>query len=210
MGFAHLRLVDPPPFDPADIGGIAHRSAAIVATMEVFPDLGAALFDITYTVGASARPHAGRSPRADVAALAGEILARAAAGPVALIFGPEDNGLDTAAIDRCHALLRLPCDPDYPSLNLAQAALLALYELRHAALGDPAPPAPRAAAPAADLDTCLDLVGAALRSIDFHKSGDGAAAERALRAILMRAGPDARELALISAISREIVKKRGL
>jgi tRNA/rRNA methyltransferase len=144
-----------------------------------------------------------------VAALAGEILARAAGGPVALLFGPEDNGLDTAALDRCHALLSLPCDPAYPSLNLAQAALLALYELRRAAQGEPAPPVPRAPAPAAELDAALALVGAALAAIDFHKSGDGAATERALRALLMRAAPDARELALIAAIAREVVK-RGL
>jgi TrmH family RNA methyltransferase len=206
MGFARLRLVDPVAFDAADIGGIAHRSEDIVAAMEVFPDLASALADTLFVVGTSARPHAGRAPRVDVAALAGELLARAAAGPAALLFGPEDNGLDTAALDRCHALLSLPCDPAYPSLNLAQAALLALYELRRAALGQPAPPAPRAPAPAAELDRCLELVGAALDAIDFHKSGDGAATERALRALLMRAAPDARELALLSAIAREVVK----
>jgi TrmH family RNA methyltransferase len=209
MGFSRLRLVEPAPFDAADIGGIAHRSDDIVAAMEVFPDLPAALADTQYVVGTSARPHGGRAPRADLGALAGELLARAAVGPLALLFGPEDNGLDTPALDRCHALLTLPCDPAYPSLNLAQAALLVLYELRRAASGElPAPP-PRAQAPAAELDRCLELVGAAMRAIDFHKSGDGAASERALRAILMRAQPDSRELALIGAIAREVVKRRG-
>ncbi len=208
MGFARLRLADPAPFELADIGGIAHRSEDITSAMEVFPDLAAALADTLFVVGTSARPHAGRSPRADVGALADELLARAAAGPVALLFGPEDNGLDTAALDRCHALLALPCDPAYPSLNLAQAALLALYELRRAAQGgDPPPPAPRAAAPAAEIDRAMELVGAALRAIDFHKSGDGESSQRALRALLMRAAPDARELALISAVAREIVKR---
>ncbi|NNJ10256.1 rRNA methyltransferase [Chloroflexales bacterium ZM16-3] len=208
MGFARLRLVDPAPFDMADIGGIAHRSEDVTTAMEVFPDLASALADMHYVVGTSARPHGGRAPRADVAALAGELLARAASGPVAMLFGPEDNGLDTAALDRCHALLSLPCDPDYPSLNLAQAALLTLYELRQAALGAPPPPQARVAAPAADLDRAMELVGAALRAIGFHKSGDGAATERALRALLMRAAPDARELALVGAIAREIVKLR--
>ncbi|MEI7769661.1 MAG: hypothetical protein WCI67_06730, partial [Chloroflexales bacterium] len=64
-------------------------------------------------------------------------------------------------------------------------------------------------APAADLDSAMELIGAALRAIDFHKSGDGAATERALRALLMRAAPDAHELALLGAIAREVVK-RGL
>jgi TrmH family RNA methyltransferase len=207
MGFAQLRLVDAAPFDLADIGGIAHRSEAIVAAIKVFPDLSAALADTLFVVGTSARVRADRSSRADVSALAVELLARAAAGPVALLFGPEDNGLDTAALDRCHVLLSLPCDPAYPSLNLAQAALLVLYELRHATLGEPLAHPPPTATPAAELDHALELVGAALRAIDFHKSGDGAATERALRALLMRAAPDARELALIGAIAREVVKR---
>ncbi|NTV64336.1 MAG: RNA methyltransferase, partial [Oscillochloris sp.] len=207
MGFSRLRLVDPVPFDLADIGGIAHRSEDLLASLQVFPDLGAALADTHYVVGTSARARAGRTPRNDVAALAREILAQASFGQVALLFGPEDNGLDTLALDRCHTLLALPCDPAYPSLNLAQAALLALYELRQAAQAPiPAPP-PRAVAPAAELDRCLDLVGIALRTIDFHKSGDGTASARALRALLLRAAPDARELALLSAIAREVQKK---
>lgn len=208
MGFARLRLVDPAPFEVADIGGIAHRSEDVTAQMRVFPDLDSALVDITYAVGTSARPHAGRAPRADVAGLAGELLARAQAGPAALLFGPEDNGLDTAALDRCHALLTLPCDPAYPSLNLAQAVLLTLYELRRAAMGDLPAPLARAGAPLGEVERTMDLVRAALRAIDFHKSGDGAATERALRAVLMRAAPDDRELALIGAIAREIVKAR--
>lgn len=209
MGFAQLRLVEPAPFDVADIGGIAHRSEDIIARMQIFPDLGAALADTQYVVGMSARPHASRFPRTDVDVLSREVLAHAVVGPVALLFGPEDNGLDTYALDRCHALLSLPCDPAYPSLNLAQAVLLTLYELRRAALGSFPAPLPRLIAPADAQDRCLDLVGAALRALDFHKSGDGAATERALRAMLMRAQPDARELALIGAIAREIVKKQA-
>jgi TrmH family RNA methyltransferase len=208
MGFTRLRLVQPAPFDPADIGGIAHRSEDILAAMEIFPDLPAALADARYVLGTSARPHPGRPLRQDLRALAGELLARAGAGPLALLFGPEDNGLDSDALDRCNAILSLPASPAYPSLNLAQAALLLLYELRQAAAAPPQGPPPRPAAAAAELEQTLELADQALRAIDFYKSGDGAATLRAMRAMLLRAAPDSRELALLSAIAREVVKAR--
>lgn len=207
MGVGRLRLVAPAPFEAADLLGIAHRSADVLERMERFDDLGAALADVAYVVGTSEHRHAGRPTRTDLRGLAPEILARAAQGPVALLFGPEDNGLDLADLDRCHVIVSLPSDPAYPSLNLAQAAMLLLYELRLAAV-TPLPPTPlREAAPAGELEGCLALVDSMLRSVDFYKSGDGAATMRALRALLLRAEPDRRELALMSAIAREVLKR---
>ena len=123
----------------------------------------------------------------DLRPLAGELVARAAAGPVALLFGPEDNGLDAAALDRCDAVLCLPADPAYPSLNLAQAAMLALYELRMAA----AAPLPRVQArepaTAGERERFAAALAAAVDAVGFVKSGDGAATLRRLRALVARA-----------------------
>lgn len=205
MGFARLRLVRPAPFDPADIRGIAHRSDDILAALTVHDTLAEALADAAYVLGTSERAHPGRPARADIRPLAAELHARAAAGPVALLFGPEDNGLDSAALDRCHALLSLPADPAYPSLNLAQAAMLLLYELRQAAVAPPAtlpavPPATQA-----EIDAAMATIESALGAIDFAKSGNPAPALRGLRALLMRAAPDSREAALVAAVAREVV-----
>ncbi len=204
FGFRQLRLVQPTPFDPADLLGIAHRSEALVGAITQFPDLPAALADACYVLGTSERAHPGRPARADLRPLAAELLARAAVGPVALLFGPEDKGLDSAALDRCNAVLTLPADPAYPSLNLAQAALLLLYELRMAAAGAPPPPPARLAAPAAELETMSAALSIALDAVSFVKSGDGAATMRRLRALLTRAEPDSAEAALLTAFAREI------
>jgi TrmH family RNA methyltransferase len=207
MGFARLRLVRPAPFDPADIRGIAHRSDDIIAGMSIHETLADALADATYVLGTSGRARPGRPLRDDIRPLAAELHARAAAGPLALLFGPEDNGLDSAALDRCHALLSLPADPSYPSLNLAQAALLVLYELRQAAPATPpaAAPAIAAAASQAQIDAALGAVEQALAAIEFAKSGNPAPAMRSLRALLLRAAPDSREAALVAAVAREVV-----
>lgn len=206
MGFRRLRLVDPLPFDPADLSGIAHRSEDLVAGIEVYSDLDAALADARCVVGTSERAHPERPMRADVRAFAAELVARAAsAGPVALLFGPEDHGLDNAALDRCHALLTLPADPAYPSLNLAQAVLLTLYELRMAALGPLPPPPSHSPATAAELAVTFEALAAAVEAVGFIKSGDGGAVMRRLRALITRAAPDSREAALIAALAREII-----
>ena len=56
---------------------------------------------------------------------------RVQTGPrlAAVLFGPENFGLSNAALDRCHAILRIPTVPHDASLNLGQAALLVAYEL---------------------------------------------------------------------------------
>ncbi len=206
MGFRRLRLVEPPPFDPTDLTGIAHRSEDLVAAIELYADLDAALADARYVVGTSERAHPDRPMRADVRPFAAELVARAtSAGPVALLFGPEDHGLDNAALDRCHALLTLPADPAYPSLNLAQAVLLTLYELRMAAAGPPPAAPPRRLATAAELEASFAALAAAIEAVGFVKSGDGATVVRRLRGLITRAEPDSREAALLAAFAREIV-----
>jgi TrmH family RNA methyltransferase len=209
MGFQKLRLVQPAPFAPADLRGIAHRSDDLLAQVESFADLDAALADAHYVVGTSEHHHAERPLRTDVRAFAGDIAARAAAGHVALLFGPEDNGLSHAELDRCHAILRLPTDPDYPSLNLAQAVLLTLYEVRTAL--DAGEQQHQATAPppatGAELTVALNAIAAAVAAAGFVKAGNGTRTLRTLRALLYRAQPDSREAALIAALAREIAAK---
>jgi len=204
MGCRRLRLVDPAPFDPADIRGIAHRSEDVLDALEIAPDLDTALADALLVVGTTARPRGAHAVREDVRALAPQILAQAATGPVALLFGPEDNGLDNQALDRCQLIVRLPVDPVYPSLNLAQAALLLLYELHTAAPAPAPPPAPPPAAQA-QMETLYAALAQALQTIEFFKTGDAEAKLRSLRRLLQRARPDPREAALLTAVAREIV-----
>lgn len=51
-------------------------------------------------------------------------------GPGAIVFGPEPHGLTVEEIAACHGMISIPADADYPSLNLAQAVAVCLYELR--------------------------------------------------------------------------------
>ena len=68
---------------------------------------------------------------------------------VALIFGPERAGLENDDIARASAIVTVPVNPDFPSLNLAQAVLLMGYEWGREAL--PPEPAPAGRRPAGEL-----------------------------------------------------------
>lgn len=57
---------------------------------------------------------------------------------VAVLFGPERAGLENDDIARANAIISVPVNPEFPSLNLAQCVLLTAYEWRRASEAAPA------------------------------------------------------------------------
>lgn len=208
MGLSRLRLVEPDDFDPWRIEGIAHRSEDVVEAAEVFGSLPAALADTTWVLGTTARARtAGRNyvrPRE----VASGMVERARSGRVAVVFGREDRGLTNRDLDLCHAVTIVPTDPDYSSLNLAQAVLVLAYEIFLAAEGGGGelPEGRRATEPAtrADLESMYEALEEGLGRIDFFKGRRPRAVLRTLRTVLARAELDRRESRLVRAIGFEI------
>ncbi len=139
FGFTDLLLIDPPPLDPmGEAYGFAGqaRDDVLPAAREITFD---ALVESYHTVGftaitgENATGHV-RYPVATPTEL-GDDLARTDE-PVALVFGREDVGLTNEELARIDRVCTIPADPDYPVLNLGQAATIACYELRELALAD--------------------------------------------------------------------------
>ncbi len=147
MGFSDLRLVNPAPFERPDLLRYAHRCDDLVAALTIYATLDDALADATYVVGTAALVHPDRPYSTDVRGLAADLVEHAAVGRVALVFGTEADGLDRAALDRCHLIAALPVNPGYPALNLAQSVLIFLHELRLATVGELAIAAGKGAGP---------------------------------------------------------------
>jgi tRNA/rRNA methyltransferase len=61
----------------------------------------------------------------------GEVV-RTAVGTVALVFGPEDNGLSREELARCDLLVHIPARREFPTLNLSHAAAVVLYAVHRA------------------------------------------------------------------------------
>lgn len=135
MGCSSLRLVDPERWDREKARPLATpKGQDLLDGVTVSPDLSEAVAPTTLVVGTTARVGGWRqsllSP-AQAAAAVAEVLARGER--VALVFGPEDRGLNNEEITHCHKLTTIPTDPAASSLNLAQAVLLLLYECANAA-----------------------------------------------------------------------------
>ena len=113
-------------------------SALIVGTVAQAIDA----LEVTRVVGTSARPRRLETPCWDPHMLARAVLHET--GSTAIVFGPEDYGLDNLSVARCDAVLRIPTT-SHSSLNLAQAVNVTASTLRlFATPTDPAPQAPPA------------------------------------------------------------------
>ncbi len=208
FGLRDLRLVAPGEFDTWRIGGIAHRSDPVLERTSIHATLDEAVANASFVVGTTARPRtAGRTylrPR-EAASL---MLERAVQGQVALLFGREDRGLTNEALDRCHAVVIIPTDPVFPSLNLAQASLVLAYELFLAApvAADPLPRGRRATRPPTqgEMEQAFAALRDGLARIEFYKARKPSAVMRTLRTLVTRAAPDLRETRLLAAIGFEI------
>jgi TrmH family RNA methyltransferase len=209
MGIGKLRLVNPDDFDPYRIEGIAHRTQDIVEATEIFDTLEEALADCVRVVGSSARSRTAVRNYVRPREAAAELLEAAVDGPVALLFGREDRGLDNAALDLCDAIAVIPTNPDYSSLNLAQAVMVMLYETFLASDEGDAPlprRGRRANDPATreDLELMYGALEEGLGRIDFFKARKSQAVITTLRTVLSRAELDQRESRLVAAIGFEM------
>ncbi len=209
MGIRTLRLVSPVTYDAERIEGIAHDTADVVAGIRHFDSLDAALADCVHIAAYTRRRRAAKRASADARQTAQTLLAYATAGPVAILFGREDHGLPNEALDRAHIVSTIPTT-DHASLNLAQAVLIALYEL-HLAAGDATRTIdpPKHDAPLANAEQ-FELFFAdaerALVAIEFFKTRYPEHIMRSIRSLAHRAGPDAREINLLRAAAIEVVR----
>ncbi len=209
MGFASLRLVRPCAYDPVRLEGIAHDTWDIIHGIRHFDDFDAAVADCIRLVGFTARRRAAKWRVLDPKQAAEDTLGYAEEGRAAIVFGREDHGLPNDVLDRLHAVVNIPTT-DHASLNLAQAVLIALYEL-HLASGDATRvlrgPRKEAAPPTADMfERYFAELHLALDSVQFFKTRFPEHIMRSMRAITFRAEPDDRELSLLRAIALEVVR----
>ncbi len=130
MAMSHLRLVSPKIFPSADATSRASGANDILSGAEVYDSLSEAIADCQIVLGASARDRTISWPELTARACAEKYVgAKNSKVNVAIVFGRENSGLKNHELDLCHYLLRIPCNSDYSSLNLAAAVQVVSYEL---------------------------------------------------------------------------------
>ncbi len=130
FAFSDLRIVAPRNYDSVKAKRMARGGSSILDNAKYFDTLNSALADLTFVAATTARTGNDRSTGAENPDSGTErLLAEAEKGYAGLLFGPEERGLTNRELDNCQLLLTIPTNPDFSSLNLAQAVVIMLYEM---------------------------------------------------------------------------------
>ncbi len=223
FGLARLAVVAPPSWTGLPRGGgpgtareevlrrarkTARRAADLLEAAQVHPDLRAALAGATWACGTSSRAIEGR-PALSPRQLAAEVARRAAAGPVAVVFGEERRGLSDRELTLCQAVCTIPTRAAYDSMNLAQAAAVVCYELALAGEGEA--PAAAASAPGgarhATVEALWDALRAVLAEAGYLNPQNPEHILAEWRRVLARAEPTQRDVELLLAGARALLRR---
>lgn len=127
FGLTELRLVSPRDGWPnPDAGPAAAGADVVLASATVFDTLADAVADIEHVYATTVRKRGITKPVLTPAQAAAEIHRNP--GRSALVFGPERSGLDSDDAALARTIVTVPINPDFGSLNLAQAVILCAYE----------------------------------------------------------------------------------
>lgn len=210
MGLASLALVAPKRFPDPEATALASGAGEVLDNARVFDSLGEAIADCVAAYALSARIREWGPDTIAVREAAGKAVADAQSGPIAFVFGNEASGLTNEELLTCRHHVRIPTDPVWSSINLAQAVQIVTYELHMAATGGA-----MAASRAEPLATVADLEGlyahlqeAAVESGFLDLSNPGRLAER-FRRLFGRGRMEREEVNILRGLLKALLKRRN-
>ncbi|MCB5197956.1 RNA methyltransferase [Loktanella sp. TSTF-M6] len=130
FGLDRMRLTAPRDGWPNPAANaLASGAGRLLDAARLFDTTAEALKDCHYTYATTARPRELTKPVMTPEQAMQDAAARLGRGErVAVMFGPERAGLENADIAQANAIISVPVNPQFPSLNLAQCVLLTAYE----------------------------------------------------------------------------------
>jgi len=214
FGLSDLRLVAPRDGWPQPRAWASASGAHWpLDAARVFPDLPAAIADLNLVLATTARPREAALPILTPREAAHELTGAGERGLASgLLFGGERAGLESDDIALAQAIVTVPIDPKFASLNLAQAVAVAAYEWR--LCQSAAPPAAfrpgEPAAPMANLMGFFEQLEAELDAAGFfHPPEKRASMIRNLRVAFGRARLSDQEVRTLRGVVTALSKGRG-
>jgi TrmH family RNA methyltransferase len=210
MGLLQLVLVRPKLFPDPEATARASGADDVLRAARVVASVPEAIAECGLVAATTSRDRDQYFRVRDVREGAARIAEHALRGPVALLFGSERTGLTNDELSLAHLLLRIPANPDYPSLNLAMAVQLVAYETwraRGAAYAAPEPATPLA--PADEMERLFAHLQQVMDEVDFRdRTTSGVRLMNRIRRFMHRAELDRNEVNILRGILTAVQQKR--
>ncbi len=214
MGFSELVLVsprDPNALQDEEAIALASGASDVLANARIVSSLDEALAGCNFSVALSARPREFAPPLFEPRPLAGHLAADPTLN-VALVFGNERFGLSNEQVGKCSALVNVPANPDYSSLNLSQAVQVLAYECRMASSGEARADSGIGfrgeLASAEQVEGMFTHLEQALVEIEFLDPDNPKKLMPRLRRLFSRAKLETEEVNILRGIATQLIQKR--
>ena len=213
FGLTDLRLVAPRDGWPnPDAGPSAAGAGDVIDKARVYDTVEEAIADCTHVYATTVRDRDMPKPVATPkeAALQMHTMIESGEHP-AILFGPERSGMTNDDVALADTVLTVPINPEYGSLNLAQAVILVSYEFFQSKSDTPTyqPAHPEGLASKQELVGLMVHLETALESKGFFKSeGRRAPQKRTLRNLLQNAGFSSQEIQTLRGVVKSLARER--
>ena len=209
FGLTEMRLVAPRDGWPnPDAGPAASGADVVLEGATVFETVAEAVADCSAVYASTVRKRELVTPVVGPEEMAREMCFSPARS--AILFGPERSGLETEDVALAHKIVTVPINPQFGSLNLAQAVILLAYEWsRTQALAQPTIREMEPPAPHGELDGMIGQLEGALDAADyFHPPERTQATKNTIRTIFTKTGWSSREVKAVRGMLRALWEHR--
>jgi tRNA/rRNA methyltransferase len=206
FGLTEMRLVAPRDGWPnPDAGPAASGADIVLEQAQLFDSAEAAIADCSQVFASTVRRRDLVMPVLGPEQMADRI--HASPERSAILFGAERSGLETEEVALANAIVTVPINPDFGSLNLAQAVILLAYEWsKRAELASPPAKELEAPAPHGELEGLINQLNGELDNKGyFHPPSRTQATTNTLRTIFTKTGWSSREVKAIRGVIRALV-----
>lgn len=202
MGLSRLYLVTPKIFPDLKAKEMAAGADDVLADCVVTQTLEEALAGCQLIIATSARPRGLSLPGLTPSSCAELICQQSDDTEIAVVFGREHAGLTNEELLRCHYHVNIPSNPDFSSLNLAQAVQIIAYELRMKLLAPVATVAchQEPLASADNIEQFYSHLWEVLSTINFLKPNNPRRVQQRLRRLFNRVGLELMEVNILRGI----------
>lgn len=205
MGLSDLALVQPQRLNMDEARMMACHATEILESRSEFTTMAEAVADCGAVMGATARTGLYRQHAKTPREWAPKALEVAQTGRVALVFGPEDNGLSNEDLALCTQIIQIPTTVEFTSLNVAQAVMVCCYEIFVASDSYEAPLEKSEEAPSELRERMFEIWRETLLEIGFMKDDKAEHMMLGLRRILSRGTLTIDDVKILMGIARQSV-----